>query len=223
MRPQGIHEGQKVLSRDGEKLGKIIACGASTFLIEKGLILTKELSASYDDIAGMSGDDVLLRLSKDEILARSRADEAAVGTRAETTAPSTMATETTRVPLVEEELTAEKRTEKAGDVRVRKEVRTEQQTVTVPVTKEQVIVERVPAEAGAQVPAGAFEKGEVTIPIHEEKVDVQKRPVVREEVRVTKEARQTEQRVSGEVKKEEADIESTDEVVRYDSEHRPST
>ena len=79
----------------------------------------------------------------------------------------------------------------------------------VPVTKEDVGVERVPADE-ARAPeseAGAFREDETRIPLVEEEIEVTKRPVVKEEVRARQE-RHTERRdVSGEVRKEDVEVE----------------
>jgi uncharacterized protein (TIGR02271 family) len=74
---------------------------------------------------------------------------------------------------------------KRGEVRLHKEVVTENQTVQVPVTREELVVERTPASG----PAATAEIGrdqEVRVPLSEERVRVEKQPVVNEEVRVGK-------------------------------------
>jgi len=118
-------------------------------------------------------------------------------------------TDETRIPIREEELKAEKRANES-EVGIRKEVRTETEHLEVPVQKEDVIVERVPAEEESwKDVAGekAFEEEEIRIPVKEEEVEVTKRPVVKEEVRVRKEARTETEPVSGEVRKEEVKVE----------------
>jgi uncharacterized protein (TIGR02271 family) len=95
---------------------------------------------------------------------------------------------------------------------VHKDVRTEQKEVSVPVTREEVHVERVPAE-GTQPPGeAAFRDQTVSVPVHEEEVEIRKRPVVKEEVRVGRTRREEERRADVDVRREEARIEGTDEV-----------
>jgi uncharacterized protein (TIGR02271 family) len=53
----------------------------------------------------------------------------------------------------------------------------------------------------------AFQEQEIRIPVREEEVEVTKRPVVKEEIRVGKETRTEEQEVSGEVRKERVKVE----------------
>jgi uncharacterized protein (TIGR02271 family) len=73
-----------------------------------------------------------------------------------------------------------------GEVRLRKEVITSTQTIEVPVTREELVVERVPV-TGQQAATGAsFQGEEIRIPLSEEVARVSKEAVVREEVRVGK-------------------------------------
>ena len=118
-----------------------------------------------------------------------------------------------RLELREEQLDVDTRQVKAGEVRVRKEVHTEQRNIEVPVTREEVVIERHPATGRAA--SGDVREGEeeIRIPLMEEEVDVQKRAVVREEIEVGKRKVQETRTVSDTVRREEARIESDDDVV----------
>lgn len=126
------------------------------------------------------------------------------------------------VQLREEELLARKQTREAGEVGIRKDVVTEQRTVEVPVSREEVTVERHPVD---RKPADhPIDEGEtIRVPVREEEVQVEKRPVVTEEVSIGKRQVQDTERVSGEVRREEARIEGEGDVdVRgSDVERRP--
>ena len=111
------------------------------------------------------------------------------------------------VELREEELQARRRPVEAGEVQVRKDVVEEQRTVDVPVTREEVYVERHPVE-GREASDRPIGEGEtIRVPVREEEVTVEKRPVVREEIRVGKQEVQETERVSDTVRREEARIE----------------
>jgi uncharacterized protein (TIGR02271 family) len=120
--------------------------------------------------------------------------------------------------LREEELRAEKERVKAGEVRLRKEVVEENQTLEVPVTREEVVVERHSVK-GRQPAGGEIGKDEeIRIPLMEEEVRVEKTPVVREEVSLKKRQVKGTERVSDTVRREEARVESTgDAKVRTSS------
>jgi uncharacterized protein (TIGR02271 family) len=115
-------------------------------------------------------------------------------------AATTEPTSAQKLQLFGEVLRVHKDRVSSGEVRVRKEVSTTTQSVEVPVTREELVVERVPV-SGQQVASNAtFTSEEIRIPLSEERASVVKQAVVREEVRIGK--------------KEVASVESFDEQVR---------
>src|SRR5215212_6429375 len=116
--------------------------------------------------------------------------------------------DTERIELREEELRAEKERVQAGEVRVRKEVVSEERTIEVPVTREEVVIERRPA-AGRTAEGRIDEDEEIRIPLMEEEVRVDKTPEVREEVTLKKRQVHDTERVSDTVRREEARVERT--------------
>src|SRR5215207_418117 len=110
-----------------------------------------------------------------------------------------------RVQRTEAELSTGTREREAGEVRVRKNVRTEREQVRVPTRHEEVSVERVPVE-GREASEAEIGEDEVTMAVTEDEVVVEKRPVVKEEIRVRKDAVQDEQVVE-DGRREEVDIE----------------
>jgi uncharacterized protein (TIGR02271 family) len=113
----------------------------------------------------------------------------------------------------EEELQVGTRTQEAGRARLRKYVVTEQQTTTVPVTHEEVRLEREPiteGNVGAAVDGPTISEEEHEVVLHEEVpvVSTEARPV--ERVRLDTETVTEEQAVSGEVRKEQIEMEGDD-------------
>lgn len=209
-----IREGMVVLSSDGEKLGKVTRIHARGFEIEKGLLFRTERDALFGDVLEVRGDDIFLSCTRDELENRGEVTTPISGT-AEPAAgikppgPG----EEARIPLVEEQVIAKKQVQEAGEVRVTKETITEQKQVTVPVQREVVRVERVPATGEATSTAGAFQPESVTVPVRQEVVELEKRPVVREEVVVTKETRQGTETASTTARREEVDIEKKGDLT----------
>jgi uncharacterized protein (TIGR02271 family) len=206
-----VRQGMNVFSADGQKLGKVVSGDQHTFLIEKGLIFKKDYLARYDDIQRTEGDDIYLRLALQQLEAgeqvsrQGQPDTAAIGVEGET-----------RIPLSEEQLVVDKSRRPAGEVRVRKTVVEEQQQITVPVTKEEVYVERVPADQRtAAAEENRFQEGEVVV--------IRKRPVVREEVRVGKTQYQEQQTAGGTVRREEVDVEGPNVPRRPGRDTDPGT
>jgi uncharacterized protein (TIGR02271 family) len=109
-----------------------------------------------------------------------------------------------RVQRTEEELAAGTREREAGEVRVRKNVRTDRESIEVPTRHEEVSVERVPVEGEAT--EAEIGEDEVVVPVTEEEVVVSKRPVVKEEVRIKKDVVEDTEVVEEDVRREEIDI-----------------
>jgi uncharacterized protein (TIGR02271 family) len=93
---------------------------------------------------------------------------------------------------------------------VRKRVVTERQRMEVPTRHEEVTVERVPVEEGVASEAEIGEE-EVVIPLTEEEVVVEKRPVAKEEVRIRKDVVEDTEVVEEDVRREEVEIDDATE------------
>jgi len=127
------------------------------------------------------------------------------------TAPAATAGAGQTIKVHEEHLRASKTPVQTGEVQVRKEVHTEHQTLDVPVTREEVVIERRPASGRAS--ASDLKPGEeIRIPVKEEKVNVTKEAVVKEEVSVGKRAVTETEQVGGTVRKEEVHVEQKGNV-----------
>ncbi len=113
-----------------------------------------------------------------------------------------------RIQLREEELRVSKKQVDAGEVRIRKDVVTEEKTLQVPVTREEAVIERHPA-TGRPATGSIKEGEEIRVPLTEEEVRVEKRPVVKEEISVGKRKVQDTETVRDTVRREEARIEES--------------
>jgi uncharacterized protein (TIGR02271 family) len=109
----------------------------------------------------------------------------------------------------EERLVADTRREQVGRARLRKYVVTEQEQVTVPVTREEVRLEREPvteANRGDAFSGPDITESEHEVTLHAERPVVETEAVPVERVRLGKETVRDEQTVSGEVRKEQIDL-----------------
>jgi uncharacterized protein (TIGR02271 family) len=220
---------------DGEKLGVIERIDEDNVIIEKGWFFHKDFVVPYDDIEDIREDHLIIRQRREDFeevretgfaeretgeYGGSREEElGAYGPGRERSELDLereeglsgygrgRPEEEARIPVREEELEAQKRT-REGAVDIHKEVYTETERMEVPVQKEDVVVERVPVDEtrAADVGGKAFQEEDIRIPLKEEEVEVIKRPVVKEEVRVRKETSTENQEVSGEVRKEKVKI-----------------
>ena len=138
---------------------------------------------------------------------------AAVTTRAATAGTTAAATKTAtdkdtiEVPLTEEQVRIGKRTVDAGQVRLRKIVRTEIVNQPVEIRHEDVVIERVSADqVRAGTAAADFKEEVIDVPLTREEVVVQKDAHVTGAVRLHKTAEAETQNVSETVRKEDVEV-----------------
>jgi uncharacterized protein (TIGR02271 family) len=114
-----------------------------------------------------------------------------------------------RVQRSEEELRAGTREREAGAMRVRKRVRTDRERIEVPTKHEEVSVERVPVDGEAT--EAQIGEDEVSVPVTEEEVVVDKRAVAKEEIRLRKDVVEDTETVEEDVRREEVEVEDDTE------------
>jgi uncharacterized protein (TIGR02271 family) len=113
--------------------------------------------------------------------------------------------------LYQERLVANKVRQKTGEVSIGKHVQTETASVSVPVERERVVIQRNAVASGATVAPGeaTFQEGEVArMEVYEETADIRKEAFVREEVRVQKVVDQDTVTADEQVRREELDIDT---------------
>jgi uncharacterized protein (TIGR02271 family) len=106
------------------------------------------------------------------------------------------------VQLLGEVLRVHKDRVNRGEVRIRKEVVTENQNIQVPVQREELVVDRRPVTDGRPA-TGTLGEEEIRVPLSEERAKLDKSTVVREEVNVSKKPVEEVRDLSGEVRHEE--------------------
>ncbi|MDQ2828389.1 MAG: YsnF/AvaK domain-containing protein [Chloroflexota bacterium] len=127
---------------------------------------------------------------------------------------TTRADDTINVPVFAEELIVGKRQEQIGDVRLHKDVVTEQATASVNLRHEEVTVERVPftgqtSQADLQ---NAFQGQDIDMVVMGEEAVVGKQLRETEEVRLHKQATDEQEQVTDTVRKERVVVEGVDET-----------
>jgi uncharacterized protein (TIGR02271 family) len=114
-----------------------------------------------------------------------------------------------RVQRSEEELRAGTREREAGEVGVRKTVRTERERLEVPTRREEVTVDRVPVDS--ETSEADIGEEEIRVPVTEEEAAVEKRPVAKEEVRIRKDVVEGTETVEEDVRREEVEVDDDTE------------
>jgi len=172
------------------------------------IIVTVNANGRYDEAIA-----IMQRFQGYDYSTRGTSTTAAKSTSATTGAACETGTGAGKVVQAKEEvLHPRKESVKTGEVNVRKEVHTEQKTMQVPVTKEEVVIERRPVTSQQACSSEMKPGEEIRIPVREEQVHLEKDAIVKEEVAVGKrKVRDTEQ-VSGSVRKEEIKVEKKGDV-----------
>jgi uncharacterized protein (TIGR02271 family) len=96
-----------------------------------------------------------------------------------------------------------------GEVTLRKEVITENQTIQVPVTREELVIERRSVSGNTPADGTIGDNSTIRIPLSEETASIDKSTVVREEVSVGKKAVEEVRDLSGQVRREELIVDDT--------------
>jgi len=217
---------------DNEKVGDVAEVGPNYVLVQKGLLFIKDVYIPTSQIRDTdpANHTAYLEVRKSDIDSYGWDAPPAVDMDASSTGTDYVGQDATtsmdrdaaigdeerqRLRLHEEELQAQTRRERAGEVQVGKHVVEEQREFDVPVTHEEVEVRRVPVDRDAEAGEAAFrDDGEtIRVPVTAESVEVTKTPRVVEEIEVSKRAVTGSQRVSDTVRREEADVDEQGDVL----------
>lgn len=224
-----IMVGAEVFGSDGDKVGRVAEVYPGYITVEKGFFFPTDYYIPRNAVQSARDGQVYLTVSKDAALQSGWdvipanqdmvaattdvvADDTMIETRQAMAAP--VAEDEIHIPVMEEELTATVRPREAGEVRIEKRVVEEDRVLDVPVTEEQIRVERRVVDRPVDAAdVDAFEEIVVEVPLHEETVDVQKHARVKEDIVVSKEAVQHTERVADTVRREEVFV---DDDTRMD-------
>jgi uncharacterized protein (TIGR02271 family) len=207
----GIPEAEAKYYESEVKAGRTIVTVVNQNRVADAIRILRTNGASVrhsDDTTGHPHFQGTSRFAKSQTTAHGRSPSDREDTDACMTTPRVdRETQTSSIDLKKEEVRAHKTNEQVGEVRIRKDVITERKSVDVPVTREEVVIERRPVHFESrgtdQVRAG----GEIRIPVKEEKVQVDRETVVNEKVSVGKRKVTQTAQVETDVKREELHVE----------------
>ena len=188
-----------------EDLGEVHEVGDTYVLVQKGLINKEKYYIPQTEVESYDGNILRFKLSEEEIKGKYLGDSPPL-TKNTGKDDQEEESESTTVPLVEERLNISKRDVTYKEASLIKEPVTETKTVEVPITHEELIVERRPASKSttstSDLKPPVTSKEEIKIPLKKEEVEVKKEPYVKEEV-VLKKRRVTETKtITEEIKSE---------------------
>jgi len=222
--------------------GRTSASGGGYLRVPTGFLgLGREHHIPFSAIRSVGDDRINLRVGKDELdnlgygesptamdddradyvsgertttTSTTSSDLVADDTTRSATRPSDTEAERRRLQLREEELIPRKRSVQTGEVRLQTKVVSEERTVEVPVTREEVYIERHAVDLRPS-DRPISETGEtIEVPVHEEEVTLEKRAVVYEEVEVGKRSVQETESLDETVRREELRVDDQDKVLQ---------
>jgi uncharacterized protein (TIGR02271 family) len=204
-----------------EGLGEVQEVGSNYVLVKKGLLNKEKFYIPKDQADSYDGDTLRFRISEEEAKSKymgesppsslTRENNYHTADRTQNTADRTRVEETT-VPVTEERLGVSK-SQSTREATITKTPVTETKTVEVPVTHEEISVERRPVSgtnastATADRPVDSEQ--EIKVPLKQEQVQVIKQPYVKEEVAIKKKPITETKTVSDQVTSEEVRVEGT--------------
>jgi uncharacterized protein (TIGR02271 family) len=207
---------KEVRGKNDEDLGEVQEVRDTYVLVQKGLINKERFYIPQDKVESYDGTILRFKISEEDARSEYLGDlppplSTSVGNdninnNIEDAEQKESESESTRVPLIEEKLNISKREVTYKEASLIKEPVTETKTVEVPMTYEELIIERrPPTEATTsqhELKPPVTTREEIKIPLKREEVEVKKEPYVKEEVVVKK--RRTEERktITEEVKSE---------------------
>lgn len=194
---------------DGSDFGEVQEVGQHYVLTQRGMVNKEKFYIPKYLVQGYDGDTLWFNATEDQLQnwRRDSPPDYNEYTSRYRKADTPTSIET-RIPLMSERLNVQKR-KSTLEATITKEPVTETKTVEVPVTHEELTVERRPASSSSTTTAAekpVQSKTEVKVPVSREEVQVTKEPYVKEEVVVKKEPVTETRTVSDTVTQEKVDV-----------------
>ena len=197
-----------------EDLGEVQQIQGNYILLQKGMINKKKFYIPKNQAESYEGDVLKIRLSEQDLsqFQREPPNIWDSDNMQEQTTTKEMETNEENIQLTEERLDVSKESQENQATITKKPVK-ETKTVEVPLTREEVSIERRPPSGGSETEAqGAPVQSpeEINIPLKREEAEVIKKPYVKEEVAIKKKAVTDKKEITDEVTSEELDTSNID-------------
>jgi len=196
---------------DDEDLGEVQEVRGNYVLVQKGLINKEKFYIPKDQAESYDGDVLRFRISQEDLDQYQHEPPSIWDSDSpqETTTYERDITEEEIIPLSEERLDVSKKSQE-NQARVTKKPVTETKTVEVPLTREEVSIERRPASGQTEAQSPIQSEEEITIPLKREEAQVSKKPYVKEEAVIKKKAFTDNKEITEDVTSEELDTSNVD-------------
>ena len=195
---------------DDEDLGEVREVQGNYVLVQKGLINKEKFYVPKDQAESYDGDVLRFRISQEDLNQYQHEPPSIWDSDSiQETTTDERDTDEERIPLTEERLEVSKRNQE-DQARVTKKPVTETKTVEVPLTREEVSIERRPPSGQTEAQSPIQSEQEIKIPLKREKAKVSKKPYVKEEAVIKKKAFTDTKEITEDVTSEELETSNVD-------------
>jgi len=190
---------------DDEDLGEVQEVQGNYVLVQKGLINKEKFYIPKDQAESYDGDVLRFKISQEDLNQYQHEPPSIWDSDSiqETTTDERDIDEG-RIPLTEEKLDVSKRYQEDQATITKKPVN-ETKTVEVPVTREEISIERRPASGQKEAQSPIQSEKNIKIPLKREEAEVIKKPYVKEEVAVKKKKVTDKKKITEDVTSEKLD------------------
>jgi len=194
-----------------EDFGEVQDIEGNYILVQKGLINQEKFYIPKDQAESYDGDVLRFRISEQE-LSQFQHEPPSIwdsNNSQEITTFEKNTNEEEHIPLTEERLDVSKESQEDQATVTKKPV-TESKTVEVPLTREEVSIERRPASGQTEVQSPIQSEQDIKIPLKREEAKISKKPYVKEEAVIKKKGVTNKKKISEDVTSEELDTSKID-------------
>jgi uncharacterized protein (TIGR02271 family) len=201
---------KEVRGTNDEDFGEVQDIQGNYVLVQKGIINKEKFYIPKDQAESYDGDVLRFRISQED-LNQFQHEPPSIWDSDSTQETTTYERDTNeeRIPLSEERLDVSKESQEDQATITKKPV-TETKTVEVPLTREEVSIERRPASGQTEAQSPIQSEEEITIPLKREEAQVSKKPYVKEEAVIKKKAFRDTKEITEDVTSEELDTSNVD-------------
>ena len=195
---------------DDEDLGEVQEVQGKYVLVQKGLINKEKFYIPKDQAESYDGDVLRFRISQED-LNQYQHEPPSIWDSDNTQETTTDERDTgeERIPLTEERLEVSKRNQE-NQATITKKPITETKRVEVPLTREEISVERRPPSGQTEAQSPIQSEKDIKIPLKREKAKVSKKPYVKEEAVIKKKPFTDTKEITEDVTSEELDTSNVD-------------
>jgi uncharacterized protein (TIGR02271 family) len=195
-----------------EDFGEVQDLQGNYVLVQKGLINKEKFYIPKDRAESYDGDVLRFRISEQD-LNQYQHEPPSIWDADDNTQKTTNyerdTNEEEHIPLTEERLDVSKESQENQATITKKPV-TETKTVEVPLTREEVSIERRPPSGQTEAQNPIQSEQEIKIPLKREKSKVSKKPYVKEEAVIKKKKVTDKKKITEDVTSEELDTSNVD-------------